>query len=406
MSGQINRAPSKGIRKDIGALLDTDFSSSLISFLRATGYEYRNGNTHIKLAAEFGFCYGVDRAVEYAFAARHRYPDRSIWLTGEIIHNPRVNSRLREMGIQFLPETGTREERFRSLSKGDVILIPAFGADAGEMTYFLNQGYEIIDTTCGSVLNVWKRVRHYAKENFTSIVHGKFDHEETRATCSQVTAANPESHFLVVLDMDQALELAQFIESDDFSRFGEIFPQGAMSDGLDPVRHLTRVGLANQTTMLESESRAIQDVIRRAMEKRFGMDNIAEHIMAFDTICSATEDRQRAVKALLTEGVDMMIVIGGYNSSNTGHLLEIADQAVPAYHIESTDCLLDAKRILAKPLGEEPIEMVDWLPEDKITIGVTGGASTPDSVVGRVIARLFELRGADLPTQKEIDAAT
>ncbi|NNE09619.1 MAG: 4-hydroxy-3-methylbut-2-enyl diphosphate reductase [Gemmatimonadetes bacterium] len=398
MTRSFSKAPSKEIRAQVGVQIESDFSSRLVGYLRENGYKIQAGDTTIKLAAEFGFCYGVDRAIEYAFAARHRFPNRRIWLTGEIIHNPGVNERLREMKIDFLPNTDDKNVRYADLAKDDVILIPAFGADSEEMTFFLNEGYEIVDTTCGSVLNVWKRVRKYANEGFTALVHGKYDHEETIATVSQVCAESPDGHYLVVLDLDEARDLAAMIVSGDWSDFDRKFPAHARSKDFDPARDLMRIGVANQTTMLESESREIGEIVRAAIAERYGAGETESHFLSFDTICSATEDRQRAVKELLSDGVDRMIVIGGYNSSNTGHLLELSSAVIPAYHIVDAGCLITADRIIAKPNGREPVEMTDWLPEGPQVIGVTGGASTPDSIVGLVIERILQLRGVPLPS--------
>lgn len=396
MTGDRNRRASAEIRALAEREMTRTFRSPLIDHLRSHGYRLRSGETTIALAAEFGFCYGVDRAVEYAYAARHRYPDRRIWITGEIIHNPRVNRRLREMGVRFLPESEDREERFGELSAGDVVLIPAFGADAREMAWLLHRGYELVDTTCGSVLNVWKRVRQYAKDGFTSVIHGKYDHEETRATCSQIASENPDGKYLVVADLEETRRLARMIVEDDFADFPAPFAE-AVSEGFDPEIHLRRIGLANQTTMLESESREIQEVLRKAVAERYGDAETDDHFRAFDTICSATEDRQRAVRDLIREGLDRIVVIGGYNSSNTGHLVEIARRTIPAYHIESAACILDGERIRAKPLGGEPRVETGWLPAGPQVIGITGGASTPDSVVGRAIERIMELRGVPMP---------
>jgi len=396
MTGDRNRRGSAEIHKIAEREMERAFRSPLIDHLRSHDYRIESDETVIALAAEFGFCYGVDRAVEYAYAARHRFPDRRIWITGEIIHNPRVNRRLGEMGIRFLPERGSREERFAELAPGDVVVIPAFGADAGEMGWLIKQGFEIIDTTCGSVLNVWKRVRQYAVDRFTSVIHGKFDHEETAATCSQVISANRDGKYLVVRDLEETKFLVRCIESGQYEEFLPRFAQ-AVNPGFDPVSDLERIGLANQTTMLESESREIQGVLRRTFAARFGEENLDDHFRAFDTICSATEDRQQAVKDLLRRGLDRIIVIGGFNSSNTGHLVEIASRSVPAFHIESADCILDAEQIRAKPLGGEPEIMCDWLPPGPQVIGVTGGASTPDVLVGQVIERIMQLRGMPMP---------
>ncbi len=397
MTGEKNRRGSREIHKEAEEKMADQFRSPLIRYLREHDFRISSGETTIVLAAQFGFCYGVDRAVEYAFAARQRFPDRRLWITGEIIHNPRVNHRLKEMGIRFLPPRGDcLEDRFRVLHKEDVVLIPAFGADADEMAYLLDNGFELVDTTCGSVLNVWKRVRQYAREGFTSIIHGKHDHEETAATCSQVLSASRDGKYLVLRDLDEAVALAEMIESRDFSRFHSRFA-GVTSGSFQPDRDLSRIGLANQTTMLESESRRIQEILREAMTQRHGSKSLADHFRAFDTICSATEDRQRAVMEMIAEGVDRVIVIGGFNSSNTGHLVEIAGRTCPAYHIESVECILDRERIRAKPLGQEPRVLCGWLPDGPQVVGVTGGASTPDSVVGRVIERIMEIRGMEVP---------
>ncbi|MFH1680152.1 MAG: 4-hydroxy-3-methylbut-2-enyl diphosphate reductase [Candidatus Eisenbacteria bacterium] len=396
MDGDRDIRSAPGDRALAGREMARAFRSPIIDHLRRSGFEIRSGETTIRLAAEFGFCYGVDRAVEYAFAARHRYAGRRLWITGEIIHNPRVNRHLEEMGIRFLPATGGLEERFRGLEPDDVVLVPAFGARVPEMAFLIDKGYEIVDTTCGSVLNVWKCVRRYAEDGFTSVIHGKYDHEETAATCSQVLAANPEGKYLVVRDLGEAEELAGWVVRGDFGRFSALFGAAA-SPGFDPEKHLSKIGLANQTTMLESESRAIQDLLRRAMIERYGEEGLEKHFRAFDTICSATEDRQKAVKDLLRRGIDRMIVVGGFNSSNTGHLVEIASRSVPAFHIESADCIESGDAIRAKPLEGEPALMRGWLPAGPQTIGVTGGASTPDSVVGRAIERIMEIRGVRVP---------
>lgn len=386
-----------GIRKRAAEMMDERFHSSLVDSIRSHGNILRSGDTTIVLAKEFGFCYGVDRAVESAFGALLRFPGRKIWIAGEIIHNPRVNNRLREMGVRFLkPVAGGLTEKYADLEEGGVVVIPAFGAVAGERSYLEGRGLEIVDTTCGSVLNVWKRVRQYSGDNFTAVIHGKFNHEETRATCSQVIAENPHGKYLVLLDLDEARIVARQIEHGDFKDF---FPRFApvVSPGFDPERDLGRIGLANQTTMLGSESREIQQVLQVAISRRYGEEDLENRFRAFATICSATEHRQRAVEDLVDDGVDRILVVGGYNSSNTGHLVEIAIKNVPAYHIESAECIVDADTIRAKPL-DGPVETIQgWLPPGPVRIGVTGGASTPDSAVGEVIAAVMRIRGMELP---------
>jgi 4-hydroxy-3-methylbut-2-enyl diphosphate reductase len=346
----------------------------------------------IHLAHEFGFCYGVDRAVDYANQARRRFPGRNVFLTGEIIHNPHVNERLRAEGIRFLSDPA---ERGRALGPEDVVILPAFGVTVTDMLQLTAQGCTLVDTTCGSVLNVWKNVIRYAREGYTSIIHGKVRHEETRATASQALKY-PDGHYLVVLDRIEAAIVCDYIrhggDRDAFLvRFAE-----AMSPGFDPDRHLVRVGCANQTTMLMTESLEIGEMVGSAVRDRYGERAVAEHFRAFDTICSATQERQDAVIALLDQHrLDLMVVVGGYNSSNTCNLARICAERVPTFHIAEPDCLESATRIRHRPVGApstaKGTETVrtGWLPgEGSLAIGLTAGASTPNNIVGEVIRRL------------------
>jgi len=375
------------------------FRSPLVDHFRAHGYRLRFGETTVALASEFGFCYGVDRAVERALNTRRRFPDRRIWITGEIIHNARVNRKLREMGVLFLPENDPEPgRRYASLRPEDVVLIPAFGVPAPDLTHLRSAGCELIDTTCGSVLNVWKRVRQYARDGFTSVIHGKAEHEETAATCSQVREESSTGRFLVIRNFGEAERIASMIETGSTAGFHPRFDRSS-SPGFEPERDLERIGLANQTTMLETESREIEKTLRRAIAHRYGEEELPNRFRAFATICSATEDRQRAVRDLIRDGVDMVLIVGGYNSSNTGHLVKIASHDTPAYHIESAECIRDAESIVAKELGGEARVTRDWLPQGPVVIGVTGGASTPDSLVGGVIARVLRLRGETPPAE-------
>jgi 4-hydroxy-3-methylbut-2-enyl diphosphate reductase len=339
----------------------------------------------------------VDRAVDYAYQTRKRFPDRRVVLTGEIIHNPHVNDRLRAQGIEFLTDPGVDRG---SLGANDVVILPAFGVSIAELADLDRIGCTLVDTTCGSVLNVWKNVRRYAQDGFTSVIHGKMAHEETRATASQATQY-PGGHYLVVLDEAEAEIACDYIRHGGdraafLSRFG-----GAVSEGFDPDQHLERIGCANQTTMLMTESLAVGERFRAAMRDRYGADEGAARFRAFDTICSATQERQDAVLAMLdAERLDLMVVIGGYNSSNTCNLARICAERVPTFHIADPDCLVSAAEIRHRPVGlpstaKAPEAVTHaWLPADgPLVVGLTAGASTPNNLVGQTIRRLEELAG-------------
>ena len=380
------------MKEAVAGELAAAYDSGLIDEVRANDFTFTSGRLTIHLAREFGFCYGVDRAVDYAYQARRRFPGRNVFLTGEIIHNPHVNDRLREAGIRFLSDPGERPD---TLGAEDVVILPAFGVTVGEMAQLVARGCTLVDTTCGSVLNVWKNVVRYAQEGYTAIIHGKLKHEETRATASQALKY-PRGKYLVVLDREEASIVCDYIrhggDRDAFlSRFGP-----AASPQFDPDRDLDRVGCANQTTMLMSESLEIGEMFRLAMLERYGAEALPQHFRAFDTICSATQERQDAVMALLAErNVDLMMVIGGYNSSNTCNLARICAEKVDTLHIADPACLISSAEVRHRPVGPpsttagcETIKR-NWLPESgPITVGLTAGASTPNNIVGQVIRRL------------------
>ena len=381
------------LKDAVAAELNQNYHSDLVEQIKAGDYQYQSGRLTIHLAREFGFCYGVDRAVDYAYQTRERFPDRRVFLTGEIIHNPHVNDRLRNKGIQFLsdPDVGRAP-----LSPEDVVVLPAFGVTTAEMQRFSDIGCVMVDTTCGSVLNVWKNVKRYAQDGFTSIIHGKVWHEETQATASQaLNYAN--GRFLVVLNLDETNEVCSYIRhGGDRDRFLTRF-RDAMSPGFDPDRDLEHIGLANQTTMLMSESLEVQELFRQAMSDRWGAEGLPSRFRAFDTICSATQDRQDAVVVLLKEKpVDLMIVVGGYNSSNTCNLARICAEKVPTFHIADPDCLESAEAIRHKPAGTKTeVRATGWLPTGRrLSVGLTSGASTPDNLVGTTVRRLAELCNA------------
>ena len=375
--------------------LSRDYHSDLVTRMRETDGRHAAGRMAVHLPQEFGFCYGVDRAVDYAYQTRRRFPDRTVYLTGEIIHNSHVNARLREAGVRFLSDPG---ERLEDVDAHDVVILPAFGVTVSDLEQLDRRGCTIVDTTCGSVLNVWKNVRQYARDGFTAVIHGKARHEETRATASQVLAAGGGA-YLIVLDRNEAAAVCEYVAGrGDRERFVAQLGN-ACSPGFDPDRDLRRVGLANQTTMLMSESLAIGEMLRQAMLDRYGDASLEGHYRAFDTICSATQDRQDAVRSLLGEReFDLVIVIGGYNSSNTRNLARICAERAPTYHIAGPSCLVSRDRIfhLPTPNGaagpQREVAAGGWLPPiGPLAVAVTAGASTPDSIVGQVVSRLANL---------------
>ena len=378
----------------VAGQLAAAYDSSIVDDLRNTGFARTRGRLTIHLAKEFGFCYGVDRAVDYAYQTRKRFPDKRVFLTGEIIHNPHVNDQLRAQGIRFLTDPS---ETDAVLGHDDVVILPAFGVSVADMARLDSQGCTLVDTTCGSVLTVWKNVKRYAQDGFTSVIHGKVTHEETRATASQATQY-PDGHFLIVLNREEAGYVCDYIvhggdRSAFLTRFGH-----ATSRGFDPDLHLQRIGCANQTTMLMSESLEIGEMFGAAMARRYGPEAVPAVFRAFDTICSATQERQDAVISLLNDvRLDLMIVIGGYNSSNTCNLAKICADRCRTFHIADPGCLVSARQLRHRPNGQPSTSAVaeeialDWLPDGPITIGLTAGASTPNNIVGQVVGRLEAL---------------
>jgi 4-hydroxy-3-methylbut-2-en-1-yl diphosphate reductase len=381
------------LKSVVGPVLAESYHSTVVDRLKALGHGAKAGDLSLKLALEFGFCYGVDRAVQYAYETRQNFPDRRIFLSGEIIHNPEVNGRIEAMGIRILPEAKDPAARYADVDQGDVVILPAFGVPVSEMEHLRGKGCLMVDTTCGSVLNVWKNVHKYARDGFTAVIHGKHHHEETKATASQALT-HTGGHYLCVRDRAEAAVVCDFIRGkvgadEILGRFAH-----AVSPGFDPARDLARVGLANQTTMLMSESLEIQEMLRAAVAERYGEADMPARFRAMDTICSATQDRQDAVLRMLGEGgLDLMVVIGGYNSSNTQALARICSDRLPTYHIDSAACL-EGTAIRHRPTGtHHEVTTAPWLPEGPVRVGITAGASTPNNVVGDVVTRLLAVRG-------------
>lgn len=395
-----------GLKAEVQDTLAADYTGHLVDLLRAREYTLEVGDTTIRLAREFGFCYGVERAVDYAYQTRIKFPEKRIFLAGEIIHNPHVNARLREMGVVFLPASGKGFD-YAPVQPADVVILPAFGVTIQDFQTLRELGCVVVDTTCGSVLNVWKRVEVYARDGFTSLIHGKYYHEETRATASQVEKY-PGGQYLVVRDMAEADLVMDYIEA----KAGVATPRPALSreaflakfavaasDGFDPDVHLDRIGVANQTTMLARESLAIGAAVGEAMVRAYGEGHKAEHFRTFDTICSATQDRQDAVTDLLREPLDLMVVVGGYNSSNTISLAALCAEQVPTYHIADPDEIdVPANAVRYRRIHKQHFEddLAPWLPTiGPLRIGITAGASTPNNKIGEAVARVFAIRGVD-----------
>ena len=377
---------SFGLKNTVQPQLEKSYHSSLIDRIRQNGFCLKTGRLDIHLAREFGFCYGVERAIEYAYETRAKFPDRRIFLTGEIIHNPRVNAELQHMNIQFLSGAGGGTVSIDALSKHDIVIMPAFGLPVADLREFQKKGCVIVDTTCGSVMSVWRRVESYNQDGFTSVIHGKYDHEETRATCSRATK------YLVVKDKFQAQIASDYIAGNvQRSTFIEEF-KNACSKDFDPNSDLGKIGFANQTTMLSRESVEISEMLQESLAKKFGPEELKNRYRHFDTICSETQDRQDAVLELGRKKMDLIIVIGGYKSSNTGHLAEIASGCCPAFHVEDASSLISREVIRHKKTGSQEImETRSWIPDGEIRVGITAGASTPNLVIEEVIERLIKI---------------
>src|SRR5882672_1188756 len=379
-----------GLRAEIRPQLRENYRSQIVDIMRANGFRLEAGGLTFLLAMEFGFCYGVERALEYAYETVTKFPNRRIFLAGEIIHNPHVNNRLGAMGIRLL---SPGPQKYNGVTAEDVVILPAFGIPAAEIDLLGKKGCSVVDTTCGSVLNVWKNVERYARAGVTSIIHGKFEHEETEATFSRTTLFKG-AQYLVIRDKKEAAYVCGYIahggdKADFMKRFSK-----ALSAGFDPDLHLGRIGLANQTTMLSSESLEIAEMLRLAMSRHHSEDELPTRFYSFDTICSATQDRQDAVRQLEKQKLDLMIVIGGYNSSNTNNLTKIANGFTQTYHIEGAAALLSADEIRHKPAGtREEVVARGWLPPAATIIGITAGASTPNNQIGETIERILSFRG-------------
>lgn len=381
-----------GLKGQVESELRTEYDAELIAQLRANGHVLERGRVTIKLAHAFGFCWGVDRAVSMAYETHRFFPDRHIWITNEIIHNPVVNENLRRKNIRFVPVADDGTKDFSSIQLNDVVILPAFGASLQELELLQARDCEIVDTTCPWVSRVWSRVSKYEQADYTAIIHGKYNHEETVATASRT------KNYLIVQNFDEAQRVCNYIiNGGDEEAFLTGFDR-ACSEGFRPAHQLTRVGIANQTTMLKGETERIAKLFERTMLIKFGPESLNEHFLSpGDTICDATQERQDAMLKLVDEDVDLILVIGGFNSSNTGHLQEIAEErGLASFHIDGPECLGPGNKIRHKSqIDGQIVETLDWLPDGVVTVGVTSGASTPDQVVAQVLEKTFLLGNGD-----------
>lgn len=375
-----------GHQAEVATQLQSEYQSNLIQQIRNNNYSLTRGEVTIQLAQAFGFCWGVERAVAMAYETRKHFPTERIWITNEIIHNPSVNQRMRDMEVAFIPiEAGIKD--FSVVETGDVVILPAFGASVQEMQLLNDKSCKIVDTTCPWVSKVWNTVEKHKKGDHTSIIHGKYNHEETVATSSFA------GKYLIVRNLEQAEYVANYIltggNRDEFmAKFSK-----ACSLGFDPDRDLERVGIANQTTMLKGETEQIGKLFEHTMIKKYGPVVLNQHFQSFNTICDATQERQDAMLNLVEQKLDLMVVIGGFNSSNTTHLQEIAvERAITSYHIDCVERIQLGNSIEHRQLNGDLEITENWLPTGKIVVGITSGASTPDKVVEDVIEKIFELK--------------
>ena len=381
------------VMERVSAEVAIHFHSTIVEKLRDRGGKMTVGNTTVLLAEQFGFCYGVERAIDLAYASRRVFPDNRIFLIGEIIHNPDVNRHLREMGIVSLPWQ-EMDASYDYLTEDDVLIVPAFGAPTAFMDKVEERGCYVVDTTCGDVMKVWRRVRGYAKDGITSIIHGKSNHEETRATASRALGENGDGTYLIVLTLGDVDYVCDYIRNGgDRIEFLKRF-EGEFSVGFDPDIHLHQIGVANQTTMLKSETEEIQRRLRKAITDRDGGDSAFQ---MFDTICGATQERQDALFEMLRKPMDLLLVVGGYNSSNTAHLVEIAEPELPTFFIRGASCIKSLEEIVHYDLHRREEKTSDYsrlFSDDRpVTVGITAGASCPNNLIEETLVKVFELRG-------------
>lgn len=383
----------------VDEMMLAEFKSTLVQDMRKTGYEYTRGEGNekitFKLAKEFGFCWGVERSIELALSASQKFEGKKLHITNELIHNPGVNEMMGANGIEFIEKTD-EGKRFDVVEAGDVVILPAFGATLEEMQLLDDRGVTTVDTTCPWVSKVWNVVDKHKKADMTSVIHGKYSHEESIATASFC------EDYIIVKDIDEAEYVANYILNPSEDAKAELLRKfkNAVSKGFDPEKHLKKVGIANQTTMYKKETLAIGKLFEKTMMMKFGPEEVQERFAAFDTICDATQERQDAIQEMVQEPgakdeLDFILVVGGWDSSNTAHLVEIPHSAgIEAYHVNQADCIKADNSITYRDVDGEIKTKKDFLPLDRpAVIGVTSGASTPDAYVQESLEQLFLLKG-------------
>ncbi len=360
-----------------------DFSPSLLDF----------GPVQVYLARHFGFCYGVENAIEISYRALEENAGKRVFLLSQMIHNPEVNRDLQERGIRFITDTdGTPFLSWDEISEGDVVIIPAFGTTLETEQLLLDKGVELhkYNTTCPFVEKVWNRAEKLGKEQYTVIIHGKPNHEETRATFSHSSASAPS---VVIRNMEEAMRLARYIAGEEASENFYTEFSGRFSSGFNPDLHLQRIGVVNQTTMLAAETQAIADFLKSVMIKKYGPANVRYHFAdTRDTLCYATNDNQDATYALLETDAHLAIVVGGYNSSNTSHIVHLCSRKFSTYFISSEKEIKSRSEIHHWNYDRKQKEVTHgWLPEHApLKVVLTSGASCPDTLVDRVLLRVLE----------------
>lgn len=361
------------------------------------------GPVKFYIARHFGFCYGVENAIEISYKALEENPSKKVFLLSQMIHNQEVNNDLQGRGIRFIMDTdGKQFIPWEEINRDDVVIIPAFGTTVEIENLLQNKGVEVqkYNTTCPFVEKVWNRADKLGKEDYTVVIHGKPRHEETRATFSHSVQG---ARAVVVRDMDDAKKLGAYITgARPAESFGLEFA-GKFSEGFDPDRDLRKIGVVNQTTMLATETQAIADFFRQVMSEKYGAENLREHFAdTRDTLCYATNDNQDATYELLKTDADLAIVVGGYNSSNTSHIVELCERKFPTYFINSENEIKSGKEIHHFDYHrKQKIVTNDYLPERKpAKIILTSGASCPDTLVDRVLLRILEFYESPRPVSE------
>lgn len=403
------RRISFGLKQAVRPEIEKVFASRLVDHVREHDFRLDLGALQLRLPRRFGLCHGVERAIQLAHETRLHYPDARLFLTDEIVHNPAVNRRLQQLGYRYLGGRYADGATIDALGPDDVVVLPAFGAETPLIDRLRERGVQFVDTTCGEVMTVWKRVREYARDGFTTVIHGAPQHQETRATLSRADHEDPflpqrldaRGAWIVVRDIGDARALARFIAGRDSAETLRERFDGCLSPGFDPASDLRRVGIANQTTMLAGETLKVQEIVRLAFVERYGEQGAATRLRLADTVCSATQDRQDALLALIDEPLDLLLVVGGYNSANTTHLAELARaHGVAAFHIEAAQCLHDRRTLHSwDAAARREMPVPGWWPAHApVCIGVAAGASTPDARIGEVLLRLAQLADVAVPT--------